>query len=220
MSDEPRVLPFPSEEDDDAVLGAHIAAMYRGYPARSQADADRCAREVIARAKAQPAWRALVPRQRWWWGAAAAAVLVVVTMRPWRPDASDEAGRVFTSAAREATTPPGAAAGSPGGAMARSPQGTITSLDGGDTVRFDLRLATEPKDVSLVGDFNGWDESATPMLRRNGDETWSAQISLSPGRHVYAFVVDGQQWLVDPLAPQVPDAGFGPANAVVIEGQR
>src|SRR5688500_6245693 len=104
MSDEPRVLPFPSEEDDDAVLGAHIAAMYRGYPARPQADAERCARQVIARATAQPAWRALVPRQRWWWGAAAAAVLVVVTMRPWRPGASDEAGRVFSSAAREAAT--------------------------------------------------------------------------------------------------------------------
>jgi hypothetical protein len=35
---------------------------------------------------------------------------------------------------------------------------------------------------------------------------------------MYAFVVDGKKWLVDPLAPQVLDKGYGPANAVVVDG--
>jgi len=35
---------------------------------------------------------------------------------------------------------------------------------------------------------------------------------------VYAFVIDGTRWLVDPMAPQVPDADLGPANAVIVEG--
>lgn len=146
-----------------------------------------------------------MPRQRWWWGAAAAAVLVAVTMRPWRPGVSTrDADSAFTAAVQNA--------------RATAPQGSITPVDGGEAVRFDLKLPPSTKDVALVGDFNGWDERANPMLRRNGDGTWSARVELPPGRHVYAFVVDGQQWLVDPLAPQVPDAGFGPANAVVIDG--
>jgi hypothetical protein len=37
---------------------------------------------------------------------------------------------------------------------------------------------------------------------------------------MYAFVVDGKRWMVDPMAPQVPDAGFGAVNAVVVDGPR
>ena len=72
--------------------------------------------------------------------------------------------------------------------------------------------------VSLVGDFNGWDAAATPMARTGAGAEWSAQLPLTPGRHVYAFVIDGTRWLVDPMAPQVPDADLGPANAVIVEG--
>ena len=57
------------------------------------------------------------------------------------------------------------------------------------------------------------------MQRDASGTTWSARIPLEPGRHEYAFVVDGQRWVIDPLAPQVPDAGFGPTNAVVIDGE-
>ena len=80
------------------------------------------------------------------------------------------------------------------------------------------RLSCAAREVALVGDFNGWDEHATPMLRRPDSGAWSAHVALAPGRHVYAFVIDGKKWLVDPLAPQVPDDGFGPANAVVVDG--
>ena len=82
----------------------------------------------------------------------------------------------------------------------------------GDAVRFDLMLPNAVQEVALVGDFNGWDEHATPMVRRRDDGAWSAKVPLSPGRHVYAFVIDGRRWLVDPLAPQVPDGGYGPAT--------
>lgn len=207
MSDQRGILPFPEGDSDDPALAAQVAAMYRAVPGRGDAEASRCARAVLAEAGQQGGWRQLVPRQRWWWGAAAAALLVAVTMRPWRPEAS-------TSAADSAFKAGGAAQ------SAAATEGSITPLDGGDAVRFDLKLPESTKDVALVGDFNGWDERATPMLRRKGNGTWTAQVELPPGRHVYAFVVNGQQWLVDPMAPQVPDAGFGPANAVVIEGPR
>jgi hypothetical protein len=207
MSDQDNVLPFPSDEQEDALLGEHVAASYRAFPARPMSDALRCARAVLAEASLQSGWRASLPRPRWWWGAAAAGLLVAVTMRPWRPGAythdSDSAFGAVVDAARSV-----------------QPSGSITHLGGGDAVRFDLTLPAGAEGVALVGDFNGWDERATPMLRPQGNGAWSAQVELPPGRHVYAFVVDGQRWLVDPLAPQVPDAGFGPANAVVIAAAR
>lgn len=204
MADHDDVLPLFTDDAHDPELAARIAAMYASLPARGQAEAVRCTEAVLVAARAQ-GWRASMPRQRWWWGAAAAAVLVAVTMRPWRPGVSTrDADSAFTTAVQNA--------------RASAPQGSITPVDGGEAVRFDLKLPPSTKDVALVGDFNGWDERANPMLRRNGDGTWSARVELPPGRHVYAFVVNGQQWLVDPLAPQVPDAGFGPANAVVIDG--
>jgi hypothetical protein len=68
--------------------------------------------------------------------------------------------------------------------------------------------------VSLVGDFNGWDVSKTPMVRdpRSGD--WTVALPLNAGRHVYAFVVDGTTWANDPSAPLAPDDGFGHASSV------
>jgi hypothetical protein len=209
MSERNDVLPFPAADGDDAALGARLAAMYRALPPRSAADAARCTAAVLAEAAKMPSgWRAAMPRQRWWWGAAAAALLVAVTMRPWRPGATArDADSAFTDAAARS-------------AGAAVPRGSITPVAGGEAMRFDLTLPAGAKDVALVGDFNGWDEHATPMLRRNGNGTWTAQVALPPGRYVYAFVVDGGRWLVDPLAPQVPDAGFGPANAVVIDGSR
>ena len=101
---------------------------------------------------------------------------------------------------------------------AATPVGATTAS--GDAVRFDLMLPNAVQEVALVGDFNGWDEHATPMVRRRDDGAWSAKVPLSPGRHVYAFVIDGRRWLVDPLAPQVPDGGYGPANAVIVDGPR
>jgi len=91
----------------------------------------------------------------------------------------------------------------------------MLTLDGVAGVAFSV-WAPSARRMSVVGEFNGWDTDATPMVREGSGKTWSARIPLQPGRHEYAFVVDGQRWVVDPLAPQVPDAGFGPTNAVVV----
>lgn len=83
-------------------------------------------------------------------------------------------------------------------------------------VKFVL-VAPQAREVSLVGDFNQWDAKATPMERGQG-ATWTVALPLAPGRHVYAFVVNGAQWLADPSAPLAPDDGFGVANSVVLVG--
>jgi hypothetical protein len=80
-------------------------------------------------------------------------------------------------------------------------------------VKFVL-IAPQATNVSLVGDFNGWDAGATPM--KTADGTWTVFIPLQPGLHTYSFVVDGSHFVSDPTAPIAPDDGFGHRSSVVL----
>lgn len=85
------------------------------------------------------------------------------------------------------------------------------------TIRFVL-VAPQAARVSLVGDFNGWDASATPMQAQGENGTWTVFVPLRPGLHTYSFVVDGAHFVADPTAPIAPDDGFGHRNSVVLVG--
>lgn len=89
-----------------------------------------------------------------------------------------------------------------------------------DTVIKFVLVAPHAANVSVVGDFNSW--QATPMTRTPTGGTWSVAIPLRPGRHVYAFVVNGAngstQWVADPTAPLAPEDGLGAPNSVVLVG--
>ena len=71
--------------------------------------------------------------------------------------------------------------------------------------------------VSVAGDFNGWNPSRTSMERSDGG-VWTTTIRLKPGRYQYMFVIDGKQWLADPLATEDAGDGFGSQNAVLDVG--
>jgi hypothetical protein len=79
----------------------------------------------------------------------------------------------------------------------------------------DARAATS---VSVVGDFNAWDGSAAPLSRDSVSGVWSALVDVTPGRHVYAFVVDGGKWTLDPRAPRTRDSDYGTEQSVMIVG--
>lgn len=83
-----------------------------------------------------------------------------------------------------------------------------------DTVVRFVFVAPKAGKVSLVGDFNDWDETRSPMMRADKDGLWSVTLPLSIGRHVYAYVVDGA-WHPDPNAPMTGD-GFGHMNSVKV----
>ncbi len=89
-----------------------------------------------------------------------------------------------------------------------------------DTVRVIkfVLVAPQASNVALVGDFNSWDTTATPMQRTRTGGTWSVALKLPAGRHVYAFVVDGKQWVADPSAPLAPVDVYGVPNSVVVVG--
>jgi hypothetical protein len=81
-------------------------------------------------------------------------------------------------------------------------------------VRFVLADAGA-RTVTLVGDFNAWAKQATP-LRMAKPGVWSAQVALGPGRHEYAFVVDGKRWVADPAAERLADDFDTPSSVVTV----
>lgn len=83
----------------------------------------------------------------------------------------------------------------------------------------DAREVPQANSVALVGDFNDWDISAAPLT--HDGSAWSVTLPLLPGRHVYAFVVNGERWIVDPRAAKAPDADFGrPGSVIIVQESR
>lgn len=75
-------------------------------------------------------------------------------------------------------------------------------------------LQPEARSVSVAGDFNGWDPAQTTLERSDGG-VWTATIPLKPGRYQYMFVINGKEWIADPLAAEEATDGFGAHNAVL-----
>lgn len=70
--------------------------------------------------------------------------------------------------------------------------------------------------VSVIGDFNGWLPSAAPMRRVERGQAWAAVVLVPPGRHEYAFLVNGTRWVADPRAPRAADVDFGKPGSVLM----
>ena len=76
-----------------------------------------------------------------------------------------------------------------------------------DTLRLVRLIFDDPgaRRVAVVGDFNGWAPSATPLYRAASSPRWSVVIAMRDGDHRYAFVVDGTRWVPDPSTVTVRD---------------
>lgn len=71
--------------------------------------------------------------------------------------------------------------------------------------------------VELVGDFNEWEQGATRLNRSGAPGVWAVSVPLSPGRHEYAFIINGSRWVADPLAVRSTD-DFGTESSVIRVG--
>jgi hypothetical protein len=71
--------------------------------------------------------------------------------------------------------------------------------------------------VALVGDFNAWTRGVTELKPSGAPGVWSVSIALTPGRHEYAFIINGSRWVADPLAVQSSD-DFGTESSVIRVG--
>jgi len=96
----------------------------------------------------------------------------------------------------------------PGGLAPAGPTAEAGAGAGPVLVQFRLD-APLAQTVRLAGDFTGWKPDVSMV--RSGN-TWTVVVPLEPGVHDYVFVVDGERWVPDPMAPAVED-GFGGLNS-------
>jgi Carbohydrate-binding module 48 (Isoamylase N-terminal domain) len=75
--------------------------------------------------------------------------------------------------------------------------------------------APDASRVTLVGDFNNWDPTATPLIRVSSSGRWEAVVPLDPGRYEFTFVVDGNRWVADPALPHAMGDDFGRPSSVI-----
>jgi len=68
--------------------------------------------------------------------------------------------------------------------------------------------------VELVGDFNAWTRGSTSLKLSGAPGVWAVSVPLTPGRHEYAFIVNGTRWVADPLAVKTSD-DFGTESSVI-----
>jgi 1,4-alpha-glucan branching enzyme len=69
------------------------------------------------------------------------------------------------------------------------------------------------RNVHLVGSFNAWDLEACP-LKKDQTGKWKAELSLSPGRYEYRYLVDGV-WENDQRPVECMPNAYGSWNCVV-----
>ena len=109
-----------------------------------------------------------------------------------------------------------------GDGIGRTPAPVASPADGSGATAADPALeparvfvhfrldAAEAQSVQLAADFTGWEP--TYSLNETAPGVWTVVVPVSAGVHQYAFVVDGDRWVADPLAPAVDD-GFGGSNS-------
>ncbi len=57
-------------------------------------------------------------------------------------------------------------------------------------------FAPRAREIFVAGEFNNWNPSALAMTK-DSEAEWSIELTLSPGRYEYKFVVDGA-WCCEP----------------------
>jgi hypothetical protein len=101
-------------------------------------------------------------------------------------------------------------------APATASAGATAVRDTVQVVRF-VFVDAGAKQVELVGDFNEWAKGATQLSHSGAPGVWTVSVPLSPGRHEYAFIINGSRWVADPFAPKSSD-DFGTESSVIRVG--
>ena len=107
-----------------------------------------------------------------------------------------------------------------GGLSERTPRGSSSRAAARrDTVQIVRFVFVDPgaTRVELVGDFNEWAKGSTELTRSGAPGVWAVSVPLSPGRHEYAFIINGSRWVADPLAVKSSD-DFGTESSVIRVG--
>jgi 1,4-alpha-glucan branching enzyme len=91
-------------------------------------------------------------------------------------------------------------------------------IDRKGQVRVTFELPSDPwvERVNLVGEFNDWDTTSTPMARERADVNWKVTVELAAGRcYRFRYLVDGEKWLNDWHADDYVENPYGFDDSVV-----
>ncbi|MBK8807674.1 MAG: isoamylase early set domain-containing protein [Bacteroidales bacterium] len=84
------------------------------------------------------------------------------------------------------------------------------------TFKVEKEVVNGATEVSIAGDFNGWNPEATPMKIAKSGEA-SVSINLETGKEFqYKIVLNKTTWINDPSADKTQPNEFGEENSVVI----
>lgn len=76
--------------------------------------------------------------------------------------------------------------------------------------------APRARQVTIVGDFNGWDEGANP-LRKLKSGNFTATLELEKGRQYrFRYLIDGERWENDWCADRYVPNPHGTEDSVVV----
>lgn len=76
--------------------------------------------------------------------------------------------------------------------------------------------APDAKHVTIVGDFNGWDTSKSPMTRlKNGDFQVTLELK-SKREYKFRYLIEGERWENDWSADRYDPNSYGSDDSVVI----
>ncbi len=115
------------------------------------------------------------------------------------------------------TTATGPQAASEGSAKTQTMQQTTAqTAERKETVwiRF-LYTNSDADSVAVAGDFSEWEPVSLSPRTVNGETVWTGLVPVSRGEHEYQFLINGDRWVTDPLAPVKRSDGFGAENAVL-----
>jgi len=79
-----------------------------------------------------------------------------------------------------------------------------------------FKFKTEAENLALVGDFNEWNETSTPMKKAK-DGSFSVSVDMESGREQqFRYLANGKTWLNDDAADKYVITPLGSENSVVI----
>jgi len=79
-----------------------------------------------------------------------------------------------------------------------------------------FKFKTEAEHLTLVGDFNSWNETSTPMKKAK-DGTFSVSVEMESGREQqFRYLANGTTWHNDEAADKYLTTALGSENSVVI----
>ena len=81
---------------------------------------------------------------------------------------------------------------------------------------FVLATDSQAKSVHVAGTFNGWDKGKNALVKDASGLLWRKKIAITPGKHLYKFVINGDTWVLDPKNKLAEDDGNGHTNSVLM----